>query len=344
MRYPFILIFAVAALVLLPGYSSAYYSSVSVNGNTTNDYFTAELYSDTAILNGSISYKTDTGKIIQEDTYTLISGAYLLISGEGSYSVSYEAHFYDDGTEMQNITTYLFIGSDSVIDAQTVLYPDVQYDVQFNAAFPEMEFTGPITCSLAITVSAILNSSLYSMSGDCAVIEIQDDPVAELVDITTGGDVEGEYTKTTIVESDCPQVIIANNTNSEGGVADSNGNIDIVLDIPEGTPFCIKIWNRENYDVRANIEISNIMIDGVVKNHKYNNQKLGAGFARYFCHYNAYSSEYWSTTNLANVKNNDGWFYSTSGNVIITINGHYDDGEGNLAQNVRLSVVFRDMI
>ena len=116
------------------------------------------------------------------------------------------------------------------------------------------------------------------------------------------------------------------------------------LDIPEGTPFCIKIWNRESYDVRANIEISNIMIDGVVKDHEYNNQKLGAGFARYFCHYNAYNSEYWSTTNLANVKNNDGWFYSTSGTVTITINGHYDDGEGNLAQNVRLSVVFRDAI
>ena len=341
MRYPILLAIAVAALVLIPG-CSAYSSSVSSDGSITNDYFTVELSSQTDILNGSISYKVIEGdKVIQPDIYTLISAATLLITGDGSYSVSYEAHLYDNGSEISGLTTYLFIGSDSVIDDDTVLYPNTSYDVQFNVSFPEMQFTGPITCSLSIYVYTY-NSSEFSMSGGCAVIEIQDDPVAELVDITPGGDVEGSYNKTSGTEGGCPQVIITNSTNTEGGVADSNGDINIVLDIPPNTPFCIKIWNRESYDVRANITIDNIIIDDKAKSHTYNNQKLGAGFARYFCHYNAYSSEYWSTTNLTNVKNNEGWFYSSNGSVTISIDGHYDDGEGNKAQNVRLSVIFRD--
>lgn len=347
MRYPYLLIIAVAALVILPGYSSAYCSSVSVTGSTGSDYFTVELSSNTAILNGSISYTEDSVKTIQADTYTLISGANLLITGTGAYSISYDASFYDNGVEMNGITTYLFVGSDSVIDEHTVLYPSISYEVQFSAAFPAVQFTGPITCDLSIMISAIVNTSTFDLDGNCATIKIEDDPISELVDVTPGEGADGNYTKTTVTESGCQQVIVSNNTNASGGVADSEGNIDIVLDIPENVAFCIKIWNREGYDVYANITFSNIIINGSSGSHTYTNQKLGAGYARYFCHYTTsgtFGSEYWSTTNLNNVKNNNGWFYSSSGTVTITIDGHYDDGEGNLAQNVRLSVVFRDAI
>lgn len=331
------------AVLLIPGCSGAYTSDMQTTGETTNDSFTALLYSNTNIFNGSISYKVIDGKnTIEANLYTLISGAHLIIYGSATYALTYEVHIYDSAGEL-DADAYLFIGDTPADEVE--LNPDTVYDIQLNILFSAIEFTGTITCSLTLTITAIHNNCTYVDSGNCATIEVEDDPIAEQVEVEEGEDVEGQYNKTSVTEQGYPQVIITNTTNSSGGVADEDGNINITLSIPASTPFCIKIWNKEGYDVYANIVINNILVNGSAGSHSYNNQKLGAGFARYFCHYTTsgtYGSEYWSTTNLNNVKNNNGWFQSSNGSVTISIDAHYNDGHGNTAQNVRLSVVFKE--
>lgn len=347
MRYIGVFLSLMTVAVLLTPYcSGAYSSDMSSTGETTNDSFTVILYSDTNIFNGSISYEVVGGDTrIIANLYTLISGAHLMIYGNATYTLFFEFHIYDENGELV-ADAYLFINDTPANEVE--LEPNVEYDIQLNVVFTAISFSGTLSCELTLQVSAVHNSCTYDEDGNCATIEVHDDPVAEIVEVTEGEGVEGEYTKTTTTEGGNPQVIIANTSNETGqGVADSDGNINIVLNIPANTPFCIKIWNRESYDIRANIQISNIIVDGVAKNHKYNNQKLGSGFARYFCHYTTtgmFASEYWSTTNLDNVKNNNGWFYSSNGSVTISIDAHYDDGHGNKAQDVRLSVIFRDSV
>lgn len=328
-------------MLLIPG-GYAISSETSSTGTITSDSFTAVLYSDTSILNGSISYKVEDGKnVIAPDIYTLISGAHFVIGGNGTYRASFEVHFYDDNGEL-DADAYLFLNDEPIEDV--TLSPDDVYTLQMNVMFSATEFTGTIRCEITIYIYTANNDCTYVDMDNCAVIEIHDDPAADLIEVTEGGDVEGAYIKTTTTVGGVPQVIISNSTNTTGqGVADADGNIDIVLNIPANTPFCIKIWNRESYDVRANITINNIVVNGSSTNHQYNNQKLGSGFARYFCYYTNHGSTYWSTTNLNNVTTNNGWLYSSNGTVTISIDGHYDDGHGNKAQDVRLAVIFKDM-
>ena len=344
MRYTHLcLSLIVVAILLIPGCSGAYSSDVQSTGDTTNDSFTVVLLSDTSIFNGSISYRVvGENKVIDANLYTLIAGAHLIIYGNSTYIVSFEFHIYDENGEL-DAEPYLFIGDESASDIE--LDPETSYELHLNVVLGAIQFTGSITCELILTISAVHNNCTHINSGNCATIEVQDDPVTELVDVDTGGEVEGDYIKTSTTQGGNPMVVISNSTNATGeGIADADGNINIVLNIPANTPFTIKIWNRESYNVRANISIENIMINGSATNHTYNNQKLGSGFARYFCYYKAHNSTYWSTTNLDNVRDNNGWFYSATGTVTITIDAHYDDGHGNKAQDVRLSIIFRDSI
>lgn len=305
-------------------------------------------------LNGSIAYtEVDGNKTAKEDDYVLASGNVYLVIQEhntpatNTYNMSLSAVFSDDNGVLSGITSGLFFaGSGEPVTPTTVFQPNTAYRVQINSSFPNISYVGTMTFSLSVDTVTVITTTvhgLYLEQGTCSMILVQDDPIMDLVEITTGDDVEGDYIKDLSTIDGCPQVQIINNTNTGGtGIADADGNISITLDIPANTPFCVKIWNKEEYDIRADINITNVVIDGVVKFHKYNNQKLGAGFARYFCHYYAYSSEYWSTTNLANVKTYDGWMQSADGTVTITIDAHYNDGEGNKAQNVNLYVIFKD--
>ena len=328
------------AVLLIPG-GYAYSSDTTSSGEVTSDYFTVILYSDAAIFNGSLSYKVIDGhNTIVPDIYTLISGTHLVIYGDRTYNVSVEAHFYDANGQL-DATSYLFIDDTPV--NEITLDPNTIYNVQMNVTFSSVQFSGTITCVLTLVVSAVYNDCTYADSGNCAIIEVPYDPMADLIDITTGDDVEGDYIKTTTTVGGVPQVIITNSTNENGqGVADSEGNIHVVLDIPANTPFCIKIWNRDWYNVNANIRVDNIIINGETQSHYYENQRLGIGLARYYCYYRSYGSDTWTTTNLNNVVNNEGWFYSSSGTVTISIDAHYSDFLGNKAQNVRLSIIFKD--
>lgn len=306
------------------------------------------------VLNGSITYTAvDGNKTVKEDNYVLASGnVYLIIQTNNiesgnTYSLTMDAVFNDDNGVLSGISSGLFFaGSGDAITSSTALQPNTAYRIQINSSFPDIPYVGTITFSLSVDTVTIITTTvhgLYLEQGTCSMVLVQDDPILDLVEITTGDGVEGDYIKDLSTISGCPQVQIINNTNTGGtGIADADGNINITLDIPANTPFCVKIWNKEDYDVRANINITNVLIDGEAGNHKYNNQKLGAGFSRYFCHYYAYHSTYWSTTNLANVKTYDGWLQSVDGTVTITIDAHYDDGQGNKAQNVNLYVIFKE--
>lgn len=373
------------AVMLVPmvtvGYAVTYSATTTSANNTVSaSYFTVGIYSmddfdptspidivaydpddftqlTTDILNGSISYEVvNNSNYIKEDDYVLASGnIYVVIDsvnmGDRIYSISVSAEFRDNGTVMTGIIYGIYLGDfDDVVSPSDTFQSQTAYRMQLDTTFPNMLFTGPITCT--VTVSAIAgvinNNGVFTGIETCPMTVIENDPIIEQVTVTGGGGASGDYSKISSTINGCPQVQIINSTNSMGGVADSNGNISVSLDIPQNTPFCVKIWNKESYDIRANITINNIVINGSTTSHTYNNQKLGAGFARYFCHYTVQgtysSSTYWSTTNLNNIKNNDGWLYSSSGNVTITINGQYNDGHGNTAQNIMLYVVFRDNV
>ena len=339
--YMYLSIIFVAILLIPGGY--AYSSDMQTSGTVTNASFTTALYSDGEIVNGSISYKViDGNNTIVSDIYALMTGAHLFIYGDDTYTVSFEIHFYDDNGELAS-DAYLFINDTPC--AEITLQPNIEYDVALNVYFAEIVFTGSIRCELIIYVTATHNGCTYEENGDCAIIEVPYDPMADIIDITAGDDVEGDYIKTTTTVGGVPQVIITNSTNENGqGVADSEGNIHVVLDIPANTPFCIKIWNRDWYNVNANIRVDNIIINGETQSHYYENQRLGIGLARYYCYYRSYGSDTWTTTNLNNVVNNEGWFYSSSGTVTISIDAHYSDFLGNKAQNVRLSIIFKDQL
>ena len=137
-------------------------------------------------------------------------------------------------------------------------------------------------------------------------------------------------------------VRISNNDNANGGIADSDGNVDVILSIPEDTPFVIRIGNRESYNVVTHVVIANVLIDGESGSHTYN-RNLSAGFNTYLCHYiDKYGTHQWHRSNLSTVANNDGWYQSSNGQVDISISAHYDDGTGRTAQNVYLDVILKN--
>ena len=141
-------------------------------------------------------------------------------------------------------------------------------------------------------------------------------------------------------------VRVSSDENANGGIADSNGDVNVSLSIPENTPFVIRIYNGENYRIITYVDISNIIIDGESGSHSYGANTQLSGFYRYLCHYyEEYSNktyEYWNTSNWSKVVSNDGWLYSDNGVVNINITAHYDDGSGRTAQNVFLDVILKN--
>ena len=140
-------------------------------------------------------------------------------------------------------------------------------------------------------------------------------------------------------------VRVSSNENDNGGIADSNGDVNVSLSIPENTPFAIRIMNGESYNVLTHIEISNIIVDGAVSSHTYN-RNLSNGFSTFLCHFyeETFGKTYerWYVSNWSKVVSNDGWLYSNDGVVNINITAHYDDGSGRTAQNVYLDVILKN--
>lgn len=141
-------------------------------------------------------------------------------------------------------------------------------------------------------------------------------------------------------------IAISSNDNANGGIADSDGNVNVALSIPENTPFVIRIYNGENYRIVTYVDIDNVILNGQSGSHSYGANTQLSGYNRYLCHYyEEYSNktyEYWNTSNWSKVISNNGWFYSDNGVVDISITAHYDDGSGRTAQNVFLYVILKN--
>lgn len=374
-------VLTVVGLFLIPqvsaGYASASYSAVTVcsNNTLTADYFTLGLYSyddyaqhpyesvefdqddftpcGGSFASGSIEY-TQNGavKTIVANNYALTpSNLYFVVIYSGvipgwSYSLSFDFEFRDGNDTVSGVTGYL-VHDDEVIDDDTVFSPNVAYRVQFSANFPAVSFSeNSITCSVIFqgiraTASAIRGT--YCVTEACSMTLIEDSPVMDQVDITPGAGVSGTVNKTESTVSGRPTVNISNSTNTYGGVADSDGNVNLSISIPANTPFLVRIWNKESYNVTTHVEIGNVIINGQTGSHTYN-RNLTAGFATFLCHYvDSYGSHQWYRSSLSQIIDNNGWYYSSSGTVTIEIEAHYDDGSGTkTAQNVFLDIVFKD--
>ena len=172
---------------------------------------------------------------------------------------------------------------------------------------------------------------------------IEDSPIMDQVDVIPGEGFSGNLTKEEASVAGHPSVNIKNSTNPQGGIADSDGNVNLSISIPANTPFLVRIWNKESYNVTTHVEIGNVIINGQTGSHTYN-RNLSAGFATFLCHYvDSWGSHQWYRSNLSQIIDNNGWYYSSSGTVTIEIEAHYDDGSGTkTAQNVFLDIVFKD--
>lgn len=183
----------------------------------------------------------------------------------------------------------------------------------------------------------------YCVTEACSMTLFEDSPVMDQVDITPGAGVSGTVNKTESTVSGRPTVNISNSTNIYGGMADFDGNVNLTLNIPENTPFVVRIWNKESYNVVTHVEISNVIINGVNGSHTYN-RNLTHGYTTHLCHYiDSYGSNQWYRSYITDIVINNGWYYSTDGTVDINITANYDDGTGTkTAQNVLLYIVFKE--
>lgn len=138
-------------------------------------------------------------------------------------------------------------------------------------------------------------------------------------------------------------IAISSNDNANGGIADSDGNVNVALSIPENTPFVIRIYNGEDYRIVTYVDIDNVIINGQSGSHSYGANSQLSGYNRYLCHYiDSYNSDVWNRSNIRDVIDNNGWYYSANGVVDISITAHYDDGSGRTAQNVFLYVILKN--
>ena len=123
--------------------------------------------------------------------------------------------------------------------------------------------------------------------------------------------------------NDYSAVSVSNSDNDNGGIADSNGNVDVTMTLNDNRPFCFEIHhiNGENSKLRMVVTI-----DGNTKQYTSNisgnvKQYIGAN-AKYF--------------GMGDFLNADDWMESSSGVVSIVITNY----SGHVPDNVTFKVVF----
>ena len=193
-------------------------------------------------------------------------------------------------------------------------------------------------------VSALPISSVTTIDGNTiSVTYTTSSSVVSIDPSTPDYDTEDGSTSYQGVEYD--MITISSKDNTNGGIADSDGNVNVALSIPENTPFVIRIYNGEDYRIVTYVDIDNVIINGQSGSHSYGANTQLSGYNRYLCHYiDPYDNkkDVWNRSNFRDVVENDGWYYSADGVVDISITAHYDDGSGRTAQNVFLYVILKN--
>ena len=189
-------------------------------------------------------------------------------------------------------------------------------------------------------VSALPITSVTTIDGNTISVTYISSNIPITIDPSTP-DYNTEGGSTTYKGVEYDMITISSKDNANGGIADSDGNVNVALSIPENTPFVIRIYNGEDYRIVTYVDIDNVIINGQSSSHSYGANTQLSGFNRYLCHY-IDGTEQWNRSNFKDVVDHDGWYYSADGVVDISITAHYDDGSGRTAQNVFLYVILKN--
>ena len=208
--------------------------------------------------------------------------------------------------------------------------------------------TGIVACVLLTAlllipvtfVSALPISSVTTIDGNSISVTYTTSSSVVSIDPSTP-DYNTEDGSVTYSGIEYDMIAISNKDNANGGIADSDGNVNVVLSIPEDTPFVIRIRNGEDYRIVTYLDIDNVIINGQSGSHSYGANTQLSGYNRYLCHY-IDGTEQWYRSNFRDIVEHDGWYYSSNGVVDISITAHYDDGSGRTAQNVFLYVILKN--
>ena len=208
--------------------------------------------------------------------------------------------------------------------------------------------TGIVACVLLTAlllipvtfVSALPISSVTTIDGNSISVTYTTSSSVVSIDPSTP-DYNTEDGSVTYSGIEYDMIAISNKDNANGGIADSDGNVNVVLSIPEDTPFVIRIRNGEDYRIVTYVDIDNVIINGQSGSHSYGANTQLSGYNRYLCHY-IDGTEQWYRSNFRDIVEHDGWYYSSNGVVDISITAHYDDGSGRTAQNVFLYVILKN--
>ncbi len=354
--------------------TTGYTATTQSTGNCISaNYFTARLYTydsfnpqspadvvdfdsdDFTEVTGSkfndiaLPYSTEEGtKTIATNNYVMTPANLYIVVTNGvddpfTYSMSLNFSFSDTVGTLSGVDGYITVGG-TENTPETIYNSNKAYHLQFNATFTNTTFvsandTISYVVSISTIKSVIQNMGIVVEASTCQTVISQETPVTEQVNITGVGEgIEGSYTKEESTVAGRPTVQVSNSTNESGGIADSSGNVNISISIPENTPFLIRIWNKESYKVYVNIRISNVIVNGSPTSHDYGNKEMGSNFAYFLSTY----GPNWSTGSLNNVINNNAWFYSGSDPVTVRLTATFDDGTGRTAQKVLMHIMFRD--
>lgn len=191
-------------------------------------------------------------------------------------------------------------------------------------------------------VSALPITSVTTIDGNTISVTYTTSSSVVSIDPSTP-DYNTEDGSTTYKGVEYGMITVSSKDNANGGIADSDGNVNVALSIPENTPFVIRIYNGEDYRIVTYVDIDNVIINGQSGSHSYGANSQLSGYNRYLCHYiDSYNSDVWNRSNIRDVIDNDGWYYSANGVVDISVTAHYDDGSGRTAQNVFLYVILKN--
>ena len=185
----------------------------------------------------------------------------------------------------------------------------------------------PTSISVNVTIVAEnVCMGAFDSSETIAVTYSSSVPVS--IDPSTPG-YEAEEDTVTYGGNSYSAVEVSNSNNPNGGVANSEGNVNVSFTLNSSKPFCFEIHhvNGENSKLRMIVTIDGVVTRDVTSNISGNVR-----------HYIGATGKYFGITEFLNSNNKTGdWMVSATGSVSIAITNY----DGHVPTNVTFKIIFK---